>query len=253
MDKIRQISGIKFEDSGSCYIKNDIDYIDKIYSEHDRIFVKELLKNTIYINFDDLIEKARDMFKLFLSTNNKPYHILVPDKIGSEYIMISRLLDLIDIDENFISLLKVVEEDKDLIQSNTIVFIDDWILSGCNICGLVDDFSFPNYNTLLDIDLHLIVPYQTRVNSLSQFKFKNIYQYNPIWIDDFEYKDKLSSSFEKLFENGACYPIYSDIKIPNDFSSFPLIYRHGLIGENEYFGTILNKLPSRDVFGTKHI
>lgn len=255
MDQIRQIRDIKFTDSGNCYINNGANYIDKIYNECDKIFVKKLIDNTVYITFDELVKKTREMFKLFLSTNDKPYHILCPNKIGSEYIMISRLLDLIDTDKNFISLLKIeesddwdIEFDTDLIHSNIIVFIDDWILSGCNVCSLVDNMTYPDYKKLYNIDLHLIVPYQSRINSLSQFKFKNIYQYNPIWIEEFKYNAPLSTAFKKIFENGALYPVYSDIKIPNDFSSFPYIYKHGLLSDNEYFGTILNTLPSRDVF-----
>lgn len=213
--------------------------------EKSRVLVKNVLNDTMYINYQTLLNNLRLSFSKFPINNNKKYYLFIPaHKIGSEHWLVATLWNELK-QYNIKIIHNEIEFPKD--PRVNIIYIDDCILSGENVFMNIDFYLELNSNghrptntienLMNSINLHLIIPFVSDIGKeylRSRFKSMNIYFYNTT-----EIKGVNISGFEEL---GKKCLIYFDHKIPHKVSSVPQIYM-GIYKIN--YGTLLKELPSR--------
>jgi DNA-directed RNA polymerase beta' subunit len=201
----------------------------------------ELFKNTKCIKKKDVIENIKNKLKLWKNQReNIKLYINLIGKIGSEhwiYDEIKYLLPQHDI---------ILDENKLLCDNSEILYIDDWSLSGCNCCGILEGLLYKNtklnkyknikYTTIFYIStkqsrdtLEDVIDYYKYINlnityCIDIMRFDDIIKNNKIKFDS-----QLLRNFHIKFSPDTefySYPIVSDYKIPNQFASYPLIYEN---------------------------
>lgn len=234
-------------------------YLNRIDNEIEKNFVKTVIDNTTYVTFDELVKNTRECFKRFLRESSCKFYIALPNyKIGSEHILLSRMIDLIP-STRFLGIIN--QESYEIYKNDmvNIVMIDDCMFSGNNVTGFIDNLTFNAEQTLNTsqkellgkTNYYLVVPYQSKHNSIDHFKgircVVKIYHQIIKPISEYYYCGQLE--LNDLLQKFECecdnYPFYTDIKVSNNFGSFPSIYLEGKIPNKGNFGSILKKNPSK--------
>jgi len=232
-------------------------YLDQFTNLHDKAFAMTVIKYTKYVTFDELVKNARSCFKKFLNDTSCKFYIgLTCSKLGSEYILLSRMIDLIP-STRFLGIVNETNYEIFKNEMVNIVMIDDCMFSGNHITNFIDTLTFDAQQTLdisqnellKKVNYHLVVPYQSKVNSIDYFKgIRTVVKYyheiiKPI--SELYRLDDLNETLQKFDCECDCYPFYTDIKVSNNFGSFPSIYLEGLVPNKSKIGSILKKNPSK--------
>ena len=207
--------------------------------------MEDILKNFIVENGEkisrsDVIVGIRNCVKNFFEhfKSQKPIYVnLIMDKIGSEHWIYLIIRDLLP--EHIIittkNQMKIDYNDID------IFFFDDWVLSGCNSCAALENLLYEQKKN--DIRYYIMSyigsKHNENINGLiplyPSVKIKYLHVKRAYLLSE-KLKDMNISYDRKEFDafhikynpDTECesFLIYSDYKIPNQFGSYPSIYKY---------------------------
>lgn len=246
----------------SLDLEKCFEYLSLFDDDNYRNFAKEVIDNTLYVNFYELKENLMKSFIKFKEEiNDRAFSIFFSSKkIGSENWLLHILWPLL----RTLNVEGFVTDDEFLLRKEgrlpkEILIIDDCSYSGIHVCGIVDELPYFASGYGEDDNLtgprtviskfHVLIPYMTEF-SKSQIKscedtsevvFHNIHELTTLQ----EKSDDINEKFG--IELIGC-PIYFDHKVANNFGTFPMIYKDGLYfvnGEKRYFGSLLKEPTSR--------
>jgi hypothetical protein len=227
--------------SGELILKDREPTDDQTYEQ----VVDVILKNTKYVHFSKFKDAMERLVDDLLTQFDGMFYMLAHwrEKIGSElWIMFlmwpklaERCLGIID------------KRDQIPIDDHRpIVVLDDAIYSGCNICGMFDDFTYkkaPVKNPVWIVVYSMCASGYLQVKSFFESKginFGIMCLFKPksimFLLKESNIKlpeDYLYDRFGCESETSAC-TLYFDHKISNKFGSFPALY-----------SSLLDKKPSR--------
>lgn len=226
------------------------DFIYSFDDEFTRILVHLIIENTQYYTFDQLLEifygNLRDaLTDMKKSGHSKVYMLLNKGKIGSEHLFIILAYKII---EEFSMDIKLFSNGSQITDSAPILIVDDAIYSGISLSGTLDEllyevrhnneiyvvssFASPEgKNTVREV----IDSYGRSVKFFSQdiFDISSI----PSIMGGFVNKEEMIDYLYQVFgSENIPFAIYTDIKIANEFGSFPMIYNK-----------VIKNLPSREL------
>lgn len=258
-EAIEHLSKLKYPHNGQHGLdhKRVTEYLHRLEQEDQSMakFAKSVIDNTTYITYNTLIDDVRACFTKFLiSIKDEPYYIIVDaEKVGSEHLLLSRLLDLIR-DSNFAGYID--SNCTDIFKGSgsiNIAYIDDCIFSGLHATSMIDELCYnvggSQDDVLARVNYHLIIPYQTSDHALISFGEK-FNKYHTYYIKILQSIGELIGSDPDLSERygceiSSCYPVYSDIKVANEFGSFPRLYLKGILPDGSEYGSLFLKNPSK--------
>jgi len=220
-------------------------YVSKLQGEDYR-FADTVLKRTIYVPFDVLVEKLRRGFEEFLvDIKSAHFYILLNHrKFDSMALMVCQVLPR---RRNF----SFVTTKSILPPGSRVVIIDDASYSGTNLTGQIDEITYHNSEATIDV----IVPYMSRFTYtyLSKNFPANFYQSELILLME-EYlterglpsfSDETYRRFDAIgnLEFHDQLPLYFDHAIGSKDSSFPTIYLQGIVPGGPDHGILIGCEP----------
>jgi hypothetical protein len=152
-----------------------------------------------------------------------------PHKNGSEQYFYSRVKDLLPPHQ-----VATLETD---FNGTEIVCIDDAALSGNNLAGGIEEFLGDNkpkclFTIITAVGTDFSIKCFSRVQSWHPgIRIRTFFHKKMQVIDELEIDTPLNLEFAKQIsphtEHLSSFPVHFEHKIPNQFGSFPEIYRHG--------------------------
>ena len=247
------------------------EYLSRFTDENDKKFIKELLSNTLYVNFKEFktaLIKSFNMFKEKIGMEE--FYILTPStKIGSEDWLIALLWKELK-NLNMKGIL-TINSDIPLKKNTNILIIDDAIYSGVNTVSTIDNFTYDLANaenkTVSQIGeyftFHLVIPFYTENGMEKNIKpFCKLYNINIEFYGIYEvptllklidihkyYGDDVDSVLSNKFgiQLVDMPPIYFDHKVAGYMSTYSSIYLLGKIpNSSSDFGHLFKVRPSRE-------
>lgn len=218
------------------------------YPEFGEIF-DILFENTVYLKTTEVIDILTENILKWREERElkELYVIMFSNKIGSEqyfYYILKHLLpehELIFVEEDEILV-------RDLNKEAEYLILDDWILSGTNICSILDNTQYIMAGGFYDSDGYwkkhdreFMLKYVTVITAISTLNGEgaildvneNVVFYNSIIVNPLAYYlENIDNTLIKEFIEIFCedtgeliqYPVHLEYKIANNFGSFPLIY-----------------------------
>ena len=215
-------------------------------------FVESLLDNTTYISYSGLVASVRLSMQSFQENNHNHYSVYWPQcKFGSEHLMISQVAGLLKEDDWFqgftnLSIAPVAKN---------ILWIDDVVYTGTNIYQKIIYFT-QTYSR--EYTHTVIVPYinEEGINNMARHLQDEKIDPPAVYFDDeivsiyhipeIKFTEKILQSFKVPQGYRPC-PFFTDIKVANEFGSFPQIYLEGYVPcEDKKIGSLFNVAPSRE-------
>jgi len=256
-------------------------YLSQIKDEQYKKIVQFIIENTKYVTTNELLEKLSIMINQYLTNANEDFYIYLDHQfIGTEHYLVSRFYDIIKVSpffKGFVSL------DSDL-HSGNVLFIDDAIYSGNQLCSILDFWfermsekgirsnscKMNNQHALYkrfysdlrrNIRVHILIPFvstygKLRILSfLDSVVFHTTIEYietithlcceNNMMRDFHVFSDILH--LENITDEEALIGLYFDHTVTNITRTFPQIY---LYGQLEYGSDVINdddtRIPKSD-------
>lgn len=226
--------------SASNMVKIDF-YMNCIISEFNPYKMELydlIIKNTVVKTKEDTIQNIRMSIEKWKLTrpNKKLYVNLATGKIGSEQWLYLELNDILP--EHTI----LVGEIDKIDENSEILYIDDGCFSGCNACGILETMLYKKgFNNILYTFIFYVITDggMKQIDELMKSSYKHI-NYKLIYSLKLDRMDKILSNnnvipnddveiFHKKYSPDTeywSYPFYFDYKIPNQFGSYPEIYKN---------------------------
>lgn len=235
------------ENIGKCHLSETKikEYLSRLDTEY-HTFVKRVLDNTVYITYDIFLHHLKAAFADFKrEIGTRPFSLILCPGFGSENWLLQLLwseiremdceLVCFDTDDSSSPYLRELPREP---SRKDIICIDDAILSGINIYGMLEQMTID-----FDVDdatMHIVVPFATKEglkwNTYHTKETKTYAQYEIPVIDISDCKLPRDIS--------ANCPFYFDHKVAGEFSSFPCVYLY-TVGVK--MGSLFDVDPSRSV------
>lgn len=231
----------------------------KLQDEAKYEFARAVIDNTRYITYNTLIRYARRCFMEFSKDmDGAPYYIIVDmDRIASEHLVLSQMLDLIA-KTNFQGFISIASSEilEEVNEPVNIAYVDDVIYSGVHAAGYFDELTYPRSGyvrgrtqdmNLAKINCYPIVPFQSSGGAHEDFKFNSLQSYYMERIHSMEEIVGKDADLTEFYTGNdiSCYPVYLDTRVGDSFSSYRSIYLDGLLPDGTTMGSLLVKNPSK--------
>jgi hypothetical protein len=193
--------------------------------------LSELFQQTVYYTTREVIDGIRRVVSRYIRERDAevPLYVNLPASYGSERWIYKSVRDLLPPHE--------ILTDIELIQDRKIdiVFMDDWILSGANACGQLENalWGTRGAKVMPQVTYTVLTFISTReaqyaLSSLCMKYYRKvtIKFMSEVTLEQFKPKsDELAFLKEFLPEVDRCsYPVHLEYKVANQHGSFPTIY-----------------------------
>ena len=210
----------------------------------DREFASAVIKNTIYMPYNVLIQDIRYLIEKYLSSTTNCYMVVInfnEKEKSSDHRIYG---DVVDMFSKPRYLGNITFKDNIKVDfSVDLLLIDDWICSGQMTTGKIDNFIY--YNKSIKSKFYVIAPYQSYYNCIHRFAREYKVRVECLYARIIEpiseyYTGDVEAMTERFGLELEGYPIYGEHSMPGPFSSFPTIYLKGFIPELKVeFGSLL--------------
>jgi hypothetical protein len=227
------------------------EYLSQLEGEDYR-FASTVLDRTIYVPFNLLIEKLKQMTEKFLEQiQSEPFYIILNDsKFASMALMLIKIFPLF-VKRNF---LFATSESK-LPPNSNVLIIDDATYTGTNLEGMIDTINYNNLN----VNIHVVIPYMAKFMYEALPKLYPVFFYEPylmLYMKEYLVENNLPlfsnevytrfEAFDKL-EFHDQLPLYFDHTVASRDSSYPTIYLEGIVPNGIDYGPLIEYYLDLDV------
>lgn len=180
--------------------------------------LENLFENTIYFTTQEVIDGLRKLVKNYFSNFEGKLYVYATET-GSEGYFYDMCKDLFP---PYKILMEAPEEEA------TILFLDDWILSGNNMANNFENIFYQknkyNYEIVFISFINTrngIFTIEGLQNYYKNVKFNFVYEH---LLELFEVSDEFAKYFNPDTE-ASSFPVHFEYKIANQFGSYPEIYK----------------------------
>lgn len=224
--------------------------VEKYLEQQDaenRSILANIIRNIRYITYEEFLSDLDIVInKLVKYLNSKNFHVLMPIKNGSEQWVYSLIQHIIESLPGFQGVVTEFTED-----CQNLLLVDDFICTGNNICGTIDNFLYEKPHHIREIIIG--VPYIGRsgIKNITQFlEYKKIEtlvfafaEQVPLF-EPIQHLSRKKLSELKIDNLGIC-GFYTQWKVPGDCSGLPSILIQGIVPGKKNFGHLFHNLPVR--------
>jgi len=222
----RYLANFKFPADGQRQINSE-----KYTGILPKEIVEEITHNTYYLTWTQIYQAVREQVQKYQPNND--FYIYIPNEgIKSNLVILAATWDLWQhkLPAGFIYGLPTNIKFKAM----TVVFLDDWSLTGCSQCAPIDELTYSNKQVKFNFEI--LTPFRTtqalqqiyRINKnfkitentmqVHQGQVSDQWYNTNILFEHLPFKERSQTKIDELSEeigNTDFYCIYSDIKIPD--------------------------------------